>query len=319
MARRSSLVIPHPSHIPVLLAETLETLAPEPGETVLDCTAGLGGHAEALARRVGPDGCVVLCDQDPGNLVRAAARLAAIPDALRPREVRTIPGSFAQAPRTLRQWGVGADVVLADLGFSSNQMDDPNRGLSFMREGPLDMRLNPSAPVTAAELVATLSERELAEILRDLGEEPAARRIAQKIVLSRKIEPIQTTTQLAEIVRSVVPRIPGTIDPSTRTFQALRIAVNDELGALAVLLEAVERAAVGPAGSWLAPGARVGVISFHSLEDRLVKQSFARVTQQGRAENVGPKPPITPGDAEVQTNPRSRSAKLRVVRLAMAS
>lgn len=247
-------------------------------------------------------------------------------------------------------------MVLADLGFSSNQMDDPERGFSFMRDGPLDMRLNRgsggggASTITAAELVNTLPQRELAEILRDLGEEPAAQRIADKIVASRKSGPIHTTGQLAEIVRSVIPRRPGVgIDPATRTFQALRIAVNDELGALGLLLESISRAAmlnalqrhrtagagakagsragggenaeaVASQASWLAPGARIGIISFHSLEDRLVKQTFAKLVSEGHAENSPPPParskqPIGPRDEEVRDNPRSRSAKLRAVRL----
>jgi 16S rRNA (cytosine1402-N4)-methyltransferase len=218
--------------------------------------------------------------------------------------------------------GLTADVVLADLGFASPQVDDASRGLSFMRDGPLDMRLDPTAPVTAAELVATMSESELADMLRDYGEEPAARAIAQKLVSARRASPILTTSRLAEIVRSAVhrPRTPGRrpIDPATKTFQALRIAVNDELGSLNALLAAVRRgaarAAAGPAAAWLRPGARVGIISFHSLEDRPVKQAFAGLVEAGLADDLS-RGHVGPADMETESNPRSRSAKLRVVRI----
>lgn len=312
--------MPFSPHIPVLLAETVDLLAPRTGQTVLDATAGLGGHASALAQHLGPTGTLILFDLDPGNLAHAAERVRAIGPAA-PRVIAH-HASFADAPRLLAAAGLSADVVLADLGFASPQMDDPSRGLSFMREGPLDMRLNPAAPITAAELVATLPERELAELLRDFGEEPAARSIAQKIVRHRAGAPISTTADLASIVRSVVPRRPGvSIDPATKTFQALRIAVNDELGNLDRLLEAVRRGAAlaaGPAhAGWLAPGARVGVITFHSLEDRRVKLAFASLVESGLAEHVTRKP-VTPSDPEVAANPRSRSAKLRVLRLPAA-
>lgn len=322
----------------MLLRPVVESLAPRPGETVLDCTAGLGGHASALAERVRGQGggVVVLCDLDAGNLAAAGARVEGSAAGVR---VAGMHGSFAQSSRRLIEAGLSADVVLADLGFSSNQMDDPGRGLSFMRDGPLDMRLYREAGSDeaaggagrvsktggggASELVNTLPAAELAELIREYGEEPpgVARRIAEKIVLSRKNDPIQTTARLAEIVRAVVPKKPGGgIDPATRTFQALRIAVNDELGSLSVLLEAVQRsarrlrAAGGGAPDWLRPGARIGIISFHSLEDRLVKKAFATMVSEGVAEHIG-RSPMVADEQEVRENPRSRSAKLRVVRL----
>lgn len=305
-------------HIPVLLRQCVDLLAPKPGDTVVDCTAGLGGHAAALATCVGATGTVVLFDLDPKNLELAAANVR---ESCPGTRVIAHHGSFADVGRVLATAGDGglrADVVLADLGFASVQMDDAVRGFSFMREGPLDMRLNPKAPVTAAELVNTLAAPELAEILRDYGEEPAARSIAQKIVQSRQARPISTTSELAAIVRSVVPRRPGVaIDPATKTFQALRIAVNDELGHLERLLDAVvrgARAATTNASSWLSVGARVGIISFHSLEDRQVKQAFASLADQQLAEHLTRKP-LTADESEVSTNPRSRSAKLRVVRI----
>jgi len=315
------------AHVPVLLDEVVATLAPRRGEVVLDCTAGLGGHAAALGAKVGREGTVVICDLDPGNLAAAGRRVEALPA---PPRVLAWYTNFADAPRRMlavreaEGAGLRADVVLADLGFSSNQMADAARGFSFMREGPLDMRLDPSSPVTAAQLVNTLPARELEEIIRDYGEERRAREVAQKLVEARRTEPITTTARLAAIVRSVVgPRGGGaSIDPATRTFQALRIAVNDELGNLHALLEAVERAARavaaggtgGAGGTWLAPGARVGIIAFHSLEDRLVKRAFAKLVEQGLATALTKKP-IEAGPEETARNPRARSAKFRAVRL----
>lgn len=299
-----------PAHIPVLLAEILDRLAPQPGETYADCTAGLGGHAAAVGAMLVPGGRVVLNEADAGNLEQAAARVAAeVPGV----EVRSICGNFAGLPRRLAAEGARADTVLADLGFASNQMDDPARGFAFSRDGPLDMRLDPSGPTTAADLVATLPEAELVRILRDFGEEKAARPIARKIVAARREGSIATTTQLAEMVRSVVPR-GGRIDPATRTFQALRIAVNDELGSLDALLAAVRRGARTQGEGWLAAGARVAIVSFHSLEDRMVKRAFGAVVGEGLAETVGHQP-TTAGEGEISTNPRSRSAKLRAIRL----
>jgi 16S rRNA (cytosine1402-N4)-methyltransferase len=308
------------SHTPVLLAEVLAALDPRPGEVYLDCTAGLGGHAAGVAERLGPAGTVVLLDLDPGNLSAAGERLRALP---RGPKVVTERGNFAEAPFRLEALGLRADLVLADLGFASPQVDDPARGLSFQAEGPLDMRLDPAGPVTAADLVNRLNEGELERILREFGEERESRRIAQKLARERTREPITTTTRLAAIVRGVVgPRHPrGGADPATRTFQALRIAVNDELGNLDALLHHVERAASASTvtgRSWLAPGARVGVIAFHSLEDRPVKRSFEGLVKAGRAADVGVgngRGLMTASDAEVAANPRARSAKLRVIRL----
>ncbi len=311
-------------HIPVLVEAVLRSFDPQAGDVVLDCTAGLGGHAVELARRLGPTGTVVLNDFDPANLARAAEAVRAIPDAPKIVELR---GNFADAPRRLAETGLAADVVLADLGFSSNQMEDAERGLSFMREGPLDMRMDPAGPTTAADLVNTLSEAELGEILRDFGEEREWRRITQKLVAERAEAPISTTGRFASIVRGAIGRRPGPpgggggIDPATRSFQALRIAVNDELGNLRALLESVSRAtgmmkggSGRPGSSWLKPGARIGVISFHSLEDRQVKQAFGELQRRGLATEVSRRP-VEASEEEIQRNPRSRSAKLRVVRL----
>ena len=256
----------------------------------------------------------------------------------------TFNASFADAPRLLRaglapspDTGAQArpippvNVLLADLGFASNQIDTPERGFSFSRNGPLDMRLNPAAPITASELVNTMPERELAELIRDLAEEPwpAASAIARKLVQARAAGPISTTAELAAIIRSALPpRRHGSpsIDPATRTFQALRIAVNDELGSLASLLEGIRRSAAmlvsssGGSGTlappgWLAPGARIGIISFHSLEDRPVKQAFSNLVQHGLAADLTRRPAVATDD-EIAANPRSRSAKFRAVRIA---
>jgi len=309
-------------HVPVLPEECLRLLDPRPGETVIDLTAGRGGHAVAFARAVGPSGRLVLVDLDRENLAFAADRVE--------RETGGRPlglaGSFARIEDLLAAAGSDrpppADVVLADLGFSSSQMDDPARGFSFAADGPLDMRLDRSGGATAAELVATLPEVELARLVFDFGEEPLARRIARKLAEVRVREPISTTAHLARLVREAYgPRARSSrLHPATRTFMALRIAVNDELGALRSLLQAVERAAEGLVGrkrdgsGWLRPGARVGIISFHSLEDRLVKRAFADMSRRGLLAPVTRKP-VVPTEREAADNPRSRSAKLRVARL----
>lgn len=332
------------AHIPVLLNEVLEALAPQRGDIAVDCTAGLGGHASAIYTHIQghendprnrecrePIGGLVLCDQDSTNLKSAHDRVQSKQLWQCSPKITAVHGSFAIIPRRLASDAISANLLLADLGFASNQIEDSARGFSFMRDGPLDMRLNPASPITAAELVNTLPARELTQIIREFGEDPSAPRIAEKIVLSRKTRPIQTTSELAEIVRSAIPSKPGGkgsgIHPATRTFQAIRIAVNDELGALGSLLESIRRAAAilssrksGPGSGgegqvcWLAEGARIGIISFHSLEDRMVKQAFQSMVQDGLAEHIG-KPPIIATEAEVLANPRSRSAKLRAIRL----
>jgi 16S rRNA (cytosine1402-N4)-methyltransferase len=301
-------------HAPVLLAETIEALDPRPGQTLLDCTAGLGGHSAAIAGALGATGRVVLVDLDPGNLALAEANVSGIDEA---PGVISIHGSFAQAPRTLAERGIRVDLVLADLGFASTQVDDPARGFSFRGDGPLDMRLDPTGPITCQELVNTLDEDDLTRIIRDFGEERFARRVARKLVEARLAGPILTTSHLAAIVRRAVPKAPNQrIDPATRTFQGLRIAVNDELGALEGLLGAIEREAVrqGDDRKWLAPIARIAIIAFHSLEDRPVKRCFKRLTDAGHAERVG-RGPTTASEAECDANRRARSAKLRAIRL----
>lgn len=306
------------THIPVLADEVVTMLDPQEGQVFVDCTAGLGGHACLIAQKIGPSGTIVLNDMDQGNLDRAKASVA---NALCPQSpgearVHAIRGNFAELPGKLRELGLSADMVLADLGFASTQVDDPQRGLSFRFSGPLDMRLDPSMPITAEELVNTLSERDLADIIFRYGEEKASRRIASKLVAAREVEPITTTDRLAEIVRSAVPGPRGSINPATKTFQALRIAVNDELGSLDALLRllgiALKKSAQGQP-SWVASGARVGIISFHSLEDRPVKRAMSEWSGAGWGEAISRKP-IEAKDAEIASNPRARSAKLRGIR-----
>ena len=344
-------------HRPVLPARVAESLLPslvgsaDPterdvlasergGAVYVDCTAGLGGHAvamlEAFVSAVGGAGARgatwVLCDLDAGNLERATSAVRAAGERLGVAlDVVALHASFVEVPRRLVERGLCADAVLADLGFSSTQVDDAARGLSFRLDGPLDMRFDRSRGASAADLVRSMSQDELAEVLRDFGEEPAAKRIAGAIVAARSEAPITTTGRLAAVVRGAAgPRGRGgrrgpAIDRATKTFQALRIAVNDELGSLEAMLEAVQRGAVslrasgrdgvgasiGAATGWLAEGSSVGVISFHSLEDRRVKRAFARLSEQGLASSVTRRP-LEADAAEIAENPRSRSAKLRV-------
>jgi 16S rRNA (cytosine1402-N4)-methyltransferase len=302
------------THIPVLPRETVELLAPKPGQVYVDATAGLGGHAALIAPHIGAGGTIVLNDLDEGNLKRARARLEAIDNGPR---VLALRGNFAEVPRRLVEQGIVADMVLADLGFASPQVDDGSRGLSFSKPGPLDMRLDPTGPLTCAQLIASAGEGELERIIREFGEERHARLIAKRIVEKRSHGAITTTEQLATIVRGAVgPRGSGGIDPATRTFQALRIAVNDEIGNLQVLLDAIARQVRGlDRARWLAPGARVALISFHSLEDRPVKQCFGPLVEEGKARAITKKP-ITASEDEERSNPRSRSAKLRVIEVA---
>ncbi len=284
---------PAARHVPVLPDAVVRLLDPRPGQTWVDCTAGGGGHAKLIADRIGPTGRLLALDQDPTMLARAAVRLAGLP-------VELVHANFDQLPAVLANRGLTeVDGVLADLGFASDQMDEANRGLSFRADGPLDMRLDPTTGRPAADLVNTLSEAGLADLFFELGEERHSRRVARKVVERRATQPFATTADLADVVRRCVPRSGG-IDPATRVFQALRVAVNDELGALDRLLAALP--------TLVKPGGRAGIISFHSLEDRRVKQAFRTA---GVWSAVTRKP--VEADAEEQArNPRSRSAKLRV-------
>jgi 16S rRNA (cytosine1402-N4)-methyltransferase len=286
-----------PRHVSVMPAEALRYLDPQPGQVIVDATVGAGGHSALIAARLGAAGRLIGLDQDDAMLELARPRLAGLP-------VTLVHASFDRLPRVLADLGVAqVDAVLADLGICSDQLDDPERGLSFTRPGPLDMRLNTQEGETARDLIHRSNERDLADLIYRYGEERFSRRIARRIVESRKRQPIDTTEQLADLVRKCVPRGRGGIDPATRTFQALRIAVNDELKALERLLEDLPRV--------LRPGGAAVMISFHSLEDRLVKQAF----RDKQTWDVMTRKPITASDEEVASNPRARSAKLRAARL----
>ena len=281
-----------------------------------DGTSGRGGHATALASRLAPGGAIHLNDLDPENLETASARVRGAGEGV---EVVSHHGNFAQLPRTCVEQSVKLDGFLLDLGFASTQMDRGERGFSFTNDGPLDMRYDTSSGPSAAEFVRDVSEEELVSILREYGEEPQAKRIARKLVEYRAQTPIVQTSQLAQVVASAVvgKAAHGRIHPATRAFQALRIAVNDELGALDALLEAVRRTAAGAGASapWLKPGARVAIMTIHSLEDRPVKRAFKDVVSRDLADALTRSTPVTAGDEETARNPRARSAKLRAIRL----
>jgi len=298
-------------HIPVMSQEIVAGLAPRPGGRYIDCTVGMGGHAAALLAASAPDGRLLALDTDPAAIAQAAKRLAAYSD-----RVLLVQANFRHLTAIAQEHGFTAvQGVLLDLGLSLDQLNDSQRGFSFRHDGPLDMRFDPSQSLTAAEIVNTWSVHDLAEIIHRFGEERHFRRIAKAIVAHR---PIHSTGELVRIIVEAVGPSRLAIHPATRTFQALRIAVNDELGALAeVLPQAVDL---------LAPGGRIAVISFHSLEDRLVKRFFQReatdclcppdlpvCTCGHRARLIVlTRRPQRPKPAEIERNPRCRSARLRV-------
>ena len=291
-------------HEPVLLAEVLELLEPSAGKVVVDCTVGFGGHASEMLKRIGPGGFVLGIDLDRTALAAARAELEDIGN-----NFELWQGNFGQTEEIIgRLPGKRADVILADLGVNSQQLDDASRGFSFGQDGPLRMTMDADAEPDAAELVNRLGEKELADLIYGYGQERRSRRIARFIVRARTEEPIRTTGRLAEIIcRAVGPAARRQrIHPATRTFQALRIAVNGELENLSNLLAGAK--------DILAEGGRMGVISFQSLEDRLVKHSFRRGAKEGYWK-VLTKSPIRPGEAERKANPRCRSAKFRAVQI----
>jgi 16S rRNA (cytosine1402-N4)-methyltransferase len=284
-------------HVSVLPAEVLELLAPEPGQTVVDATVGAGGHSRMIGERLGPTGRLIAFDRDAGMLDIARQRLEGVACP-----VTFVHAGFDALREVLDDEEISsADAVLADLGICSDQLDQPQRGFSFQQSGPLDMRMDTSAGEPASALLRRLGERELADVIFRYGEERCSRRIARRIVEARKRTPLETTEELAELVRRCVPRPRGrhTIDPATRTFQALRIAVNDELGTLERLLAMLP--------GCVKIGGRAALISFHSLEDRLVKRTF----RDREAWHMLTRKPVQAGDDEVRDNPRARSAKLR--------
>lgn len=297
-------------HEPVMVKEVLEALQPAPGKLIFDGTLGGGGHAEALLERGAQ---VVAMDQDENALRHATARL-------KKYESRfcALHGNFRHFPEILAETGVtGFDGMLVDLGVSSHQLDEPKRGFSFMNDGPLDLRMDQSSKRTAADLVNTEGAGEIERVLREYGEEPQARRIARAIVRARDKKPVTTTAELAGIVERAVGR-KGKRHPATLTFQALRIAINDELAALHQFLEIAPR--------WLKPGGRLVVISFHSLEDRTTKHAFHHLSTAFLDSPEWPEPrpnkdfcmalvhrkPLEPAEEEVRRNPRARSARIRV-------
>jgi 16S rRNA (cytosine1402-N4)-methyltransferase len=290
---------PGTRHVPVLPAEVLALLDPQPGQVFVDATVGVGGHSRLLGERLGPEGRLLCLDQDESMLAIARIRLAGLPATL-------VHGSFDQLRALLDEQHLEAvDGVLADLGVCSDQLDDPERGLSFQQPGPLDMRLDRTRGRPARVLLRNLGERELAQLFWEYGEERFSRRIARRIVETRDREPLESTEHLAQLVRRCIPLPKGrrpTIDPATRVFQALRIAVNDELGALEAFLKVLPRC--------VKPGGRVAIISFHSLEDRRVKQAF----RDREHWEVLTRKPVEASEEEVRNNPRSRSAKLRAAR-----
>jgi len=292
--------LPASGHDPVLMKEVLDALAPVEGKTAVDCTVGRAGHAVEIARRLGKTGRLVALDADPRNLEFARSRLADVPCV-----VRLFHANFAELPDVLSDLGVSqVDGILADLGVSTNQLFDPAYGMSFAQEMPLDMRIDPRIRRSAADLVNSLPEEQLANVLYELAQERYSRRIARNIAQQRRLSPITTTVRLAEVVRSAIGRSNEKIDPATRTFLALRMAVNQEIQNLEALLKHAPR--------FLKSGGRLAVISFQSTEDRLVKQAFQQAEQTGIV-NVLTKKPITPAEEETAANPRSRSAKMRVV------
>ena len=301
--------LPATGHDPVLLDEVLDLLRPQAGQTVVDCTLGRGGHSLAIAERLGSSGTLIALDADPRNLDYARERLKSAPC-----RIRLFHANFSEFDAVVAEATTPlVDGILADLGISTNQLFEGQYGLSFAQDMPLDMRLDPRARRSAATIVNTMREDDLANLLFELAQERYSRRIARNIALARRQAPITTTERLADIVRQAIPSRGGAraekIDPATRTFLALRMAVNDELGNLKALLrQAPEHLATG--GEW--GGGRFGVISFHSTEDRQVKQAFRSLEQTGRF-SIVTKKPLSPADTETARNPRARSAKLRVI------
>lgn len=288
---------PSPIHVPVLPDEVLHELSPQPGQTLVDGTLGGGGHTRLLAERVGEQGLVIALDRDPAALTSAEQRLAGLP-------IKLAESNFCELPELLEQLEIeSVDGILLDLGLSSDQLSDQERGFSYNADGPLDLRFNTMEGKPAWQLIERLSAEHLADLIYQYGEERYSRRIARKIVESRRSEPIRTAGQLADLVRRCVPRSKGhSIDPATRTFQALRIAVNDELKSLDIALRRLPNC--------IHIGGRLAIISFHSLEDRRVKEAFR---SDDRLE-VLTKKPIRASEEEIAANPRSRSARLRVAR-----
>jgi len=300
---------PAGTHVPVLMAEVMAALAPGPGDVVADCTIGYGGHATEFLHRIGPSGILVGLDIDGAELERTRQRLSALN-----APIRLYRSNFAGLAGVMHKEGIdGFDIIFADLGVSSMQIDDPGRGMSYKRDGPLDMRMDDRRKRTAADMLNTLSERQLSQALWDLADEPDHETIARQIVAQRSVESFTTIAQLVELIFTVKGLTikgwkrqhrlrPGLLHPAALTFQAMRILVNDELGSLKELLR------VAP--FCLRPGGRIGIISFHSGEDRLVKKAFAGGLRDGLFRSAATDI-IVPDRNEIASNPRSSSAKFR--------
>ncbi|MCW5938799.1 MAG: 16S rRNA (cytosine(1402)-N(4))-methyltransferase RsmH [Fimbriimonadaceae bacterium] len=297
------------THVPVMIREVMETLAPQPGATIVDGTVGHGGHAAELAKASAPGGLLIALDWDEAMLKAAIERLRAI-EGVRVRpyhaDYRQLPESLADACLAEGRQN-GADAVLLDLGLNAAQIDDAERGISFRQDGPLDMRMDRSRGEPAAAWLNRATAREIENVLFNLGDERWARRIAQVIVDRRKDRPLKTTADLVDCVLAAVPaaKRDRRLHPATRTFQAVRIHVNRELDGL--------EGALGAAAKTLKPGGVMAVLSYHSGEDRAVKRAFRQLAQEGSFEETTRKP-MTPTEAEVRSNPKSRSAKLRGIR-----
>ncbi len=290
-------------HTPVMLEQVLEYLNLKPGQVIVDATFGFGGHSKRIAERLGAGGTLVGIDRDQESLAAARENLGALPET-----IRFAYGNFADLDVILKGLNIERiDGILFDLGISSFQLSDAQRGFSFQSDGPLDMRLDRNSYISASDLVNNLKEEELSQLLKDFGQERWHNRIARLLVQERQRRPITTTAQLANIVTSAIPpkfrRFHYRIHPATRTFQAVRIAVNRELESL----ETAVTKAIGLLGS----GGRICVIAFHSLEDRIVKFAFKKFASEGAIRLITPKP-LTPQESQIRDNPRSRSAKLRV-------
>ena len=292
-----------PEHLPVMLEETLRCLAPRPGETMLDGTLGLGGHAAEILSRLSPGGELIGLDRDPEALTLAAKRLDGVGG-----NYRLLHGTFDRVGELLKELELSSDGafdgLLLDLGVSSMQLDRAERGFSFRNDGPLDMRMDPGEKESAASWLAQAPVEELARVIRRYGEEPQAGKIARAIDRGRRERPITTTAELASLIEELVPRRGKKIHPATKTFQAIRIIVNRELDCLRDALEKLDR--------YMKPGGRVVVLSYHSLEDRIVKTVFRDRVREGFFISH-PDGLQRPTQTEVQSNRRSRSARLRAV------
>lgn len=299
------------AHVPVLLEEVIEALAIGPNDTLVDGTFGRGGHARAMLEKLGPQGRLLVIDQDPEAIASARAGIG------QDERVTVRHANFSKIAEITQAlgWSGTVDGVLLDLGVSSPQLDDPDRGFSFMTEGPLDMRMDTTQGQSAADWLASVDEATLAQVIKEYGEERHARRVARAIVEARNVQPIETTAQLARIVSSVVKGRPGH-HPATRTFQAIRIFINQELEVLDDVLTSLVEV--------MAPGGRMAIITFHSLEDRAVKQAWNQLAKPPASSRRAPMATdfqptlkligksITASEAECAQNPRARSARLRV-------